>query len=88
MWLICFTPLQVGEMTQKAEVEMFDSIIAGRTHPEVCALCEQQGQPGCHPKLSVQSYNSWNPFTPSVGLVSATFATEFTPGPEVRTYTL
>ncbi|KAG2432951.1 hypothetical protein HXX76_008679 [Chlamydomonas incerta] len=76
--------LKVGEMTQKAEVEMFDSIIAGRTNPEVCAMCEQQGQPGCHPKLSVQSYNSWNPFTPSVGLVSATFATEFTPGPEQK----
>jgi hypothetical protein len=38
----------------------------------------------CHPKLSVQSYNRFAPFTPAVGLVSATFATSFTPGPEQK----
>ncbi|KAG2448780.1 hypothetical protein HYH02_006132 [Chlamydomonas schloesseri] len=76
--------LKAGDMTQKAEVEMFDSIIAGRTHPEVCSMCETAGQPGCHAKLSVQSYNRFNPFTPAMGLVSATFATEFTIGPEQK----
>ncbi|PNH07097.1 Fibrocystin-L [Tetrabaena socialis] len=79
--------LKVGEMTQAARVDLVDSIVAGRTHPEVCGLCasnEGVGDPGCHPKLSVQSFNKVPPFSPSVGLVSSTFAIEFTKGPEQK----
>ncbi|PNH07881.1 Fibrocystin-L [Tetrabaena socialis] len=77
--------LKVGEMTQAARVDLVDSIVAGRTHPEVCGLCATNagvGDPGCHPKLSIQSYNKAPPFSPSVGLVSSVFAVEFTKGPE------
>lgn len=41
---------------------------------------------GCHPKLSVQSYQQVSPFNASVGLMSATFALAFTPGPEHKAW--
>jgi hypothetical protein len=36
---------------------------------------------GCHPKLSIQSYEKASPFGPSIGLQSSVFALDFTSGP-------
>ncbi|GAX81123.1 hypothetical protein CEUSTIGMA_g8557.t1 [Chlamydomonas eustigma] len=40
------------------------------------------GDAGCAEKLTPNSYNLVSPFTPAVGLLSSTFALEFTPGPD------
>ncbi len=42
-----------------------------------------EGSPGCPPKITRKSYNpTTDAFGPSRGLVSATFALAFTPGPD------
>ncbi|KXZ47885.1 hypothetical protein GPECTOR_32g498 [Gonium pectorale] len=76
--------LKTGELTEDALVTMADGVVAGRTHPEVCSMCAVRADPGCHPKLSTKSYNKYDPFTPAVGLLSSSFAIEFTKGPETK----
>ncbi|KXZ47880.1 hypothetical protein GPECTOR_32g493 [Gonium pectorale] len=76
--------LKKGGLTEDALVTMVDGLVAGRTHPEVCGMCATLSDPGCHPKLSLQSYNRFQPFTPAIGLLSSSFGTEFTKGPEAK----
>ncbi|KXZ47882.1 hypothetical protein GPECTOR_32g495 [Gonium pectorale] len=76
--------LKVGGLTEDALVTMVDGLVAGRTHPEVCGMCARVSDRGRHPKLSVKSYNRQDPFTPAVGLLSSSFAMEFTKGPEMK----
>ncbi|KXZ47884.1 hypothetical protein GPECTOR_32g497 [Gonium pectorale] len=76
--------LKKGGLTEDALVTMVDGLVAGRTHPEVCGMCATLSDPGCHPKLSLQSYNMYEPFTPAIGLLSSSFGTEFTKGPDAK----
>lgn len=60
----------------------------GVSGPEACAICNgslpRGADPGCHQKLSRQSYNAERPFTSSVGLASSVFTLLASPGPEFK----
>ncbi len=61
---------------------MTGGLFVGQSAADLCSVCTSMAPrtSGCHPKLSLKSYNQQSPFTPARGLVSATFATSFTIG--------
>ncbi|KAG2491954.1 hypothetical protein HYH03_009686 [Edaphochlamys debaryana] len=78
--------LRLGGFTEEATAQWKRGLIVGQSDASVCNACPALGSPGCHPKLSSQSYNKAMPFTPAIGLQSAQFAVAFTPGPELKAY--
>ncbi|KXZ43941.1 hypothetical protein GPECTOR_77g37 [Gonium pectorale] len=69
---------------EKANLWWTGGLLAGQSSPAVCAACTKLSDIGCHQKLSTQSYNRIEPFTPAIGLYSAQFALHFSDGPEVK----
>lgn len=76
--------LRDGSFTERAQVTMEGGVIAGQSSAKTCGICTSLGQSGCHPNPSPVSYNRAMPFTASVGLVSASFAQKWSPGPDVK----
>ncbi|KAK3258451.1 hypothetical protein CYMTET_32501, partial [Cymbomonas tetramitiformis] len=76
--------LRKGTMTEQVEAAMRGGALVGASATEECRKCAVTSDPGCHPNLSRQSYAraGYPGGSPSYGLISSTFATAFTPGPE------
>ncbi|GIL53442.1 hypothetical protein Vafri_9024 [Volvox africanus] len=78
--------MRAGEMLEKGWMRWEGGLLAGQSSNDVCTACSTLSDPGCHPKLSSQSFNQLEPFTPAVGLQSAQFAVGFAIGPEKKPY--
>lgn len=78
------TLMRLAFFTERGSLEWRGGLLAGQSGDDVCAACTTLSDPGCHKKLSRQSYNQATPFTPAVGLQSAMFALQFTVGPEKK----
>lgn len=72
--------LKKSDMDQSGRVDLQDSLIVGHSTLEACNMCTAGFESTCHSALSVVSYT--DPMQPTVGLLSSTFALEFTTGPE------
>ncbi|EFJ47177.1 hypothetical protein VOLCADRAFT_92355 [Volvox carteri f. nagariensis] len=78
--------MRYGEMTDKGWMRWDGGLLVGQSSNDVCSACTKRSDPGCHPKLSTQSFNQYDPFTPAVGLQSSQFALGFAVGPEKKPY--
>ncbi|GIM05166.1 hypothetical protein Vretimale_9611 [Volvox reticuliferus] len=78
--------MRMGGMLDKGWMRWEGGLLAGQSSNDVCTACETRSDPGCHPKLSSQSFNQDEPFTPAVGLQSSQFALGFAVGPEKKPY--
>ncbi|GIL91633.1 hypothetical protein Vretifemale_19242 [Volvox reticuliferus] len=78
--------MRLGGMVDKGWMRWEGGLLAGQSSNDVCTACETRSDPGCHPKLSHQSFNQDEPFTPAVGLQSSQFALGFAVGPEKKPY--
>ncbi|GIL91678.1 hypothetical protein Vretimale_9535 [Volvox reticuliferus] len=78
--------MRMGGMVDKGWMRWEGGLLAGQSSNDVCTACETRSDPGCHPKLSSQSFNQDEPFTPAVGLQSSQFALGFAVGPEKKPY--
>lgn len=80
--------MRKAEMTEPAQVTISGGLLVGRSSQSVCSACMRRpgmtsadADPGCHPRLSRQSFDKASPFGPSVGLATPVFALDFTVGP-------
>ncbi|EFJ47178.1 hypothetical protein VOLCADRAFT_92358 [Volvox carteri f. nagariensis] len=78
--------MRYGEMTDKGWMRWDGGLLVGQSSNDVCSACTKRGDPGCHPKMSLQSFNQYDPFTPAVGLQSSQFALGFAVGPEKKPF--
>lgn len=76
--------MRLAGMTDEVQVNMVGGVFVGESSPEMCSMCISLTDVGCHPKLSIFSYNQDMPFTPVVGLLSSTFGMEFSQGPDKK----
>ncbi|KXZ54727.1 hypothetical protein GPECTOR_4g796 [Gonium pectorale] len=61
-------------------------LLVGQSSDDTCKACTRMSDAGCHKKLSRQSYNQGEPFSPALGLQSAMFALGWAVGPEKKPY--
>ncbi|GIL53447.1 hypothetical protein Vafri_9024 [Volvox africanus] len=76
--------MRKASLTDKASMWWYGGLIAGQSSNDVCTACSTLSDPGCHPKLSVQSFNQYEPFTPAMGLQASQFAIAYKDGPEKK----
>lgn len=70
--------LKKSTMIQAGSVTLEDSLIIGHSSTEACNMCTSLSHSSCHSALSAVSYT--DPMQPSFGLLSTTYALEFTTG--------
>ncbi|EFJ47175.1 hypothetical protein VOLCADRAFT_92352 [Volvox carteri f. nagariensis] len=73
-----------GGLTDNGAMWWYGGLIAGQSSDDVCSVCTTLSDPGCHPKMSIQSFNQYEPFSPAVGLQASQFAINFYDGPEKK----